>query len=137
MPVMKDRIAEKWLYGPSSTWLKAKHSAIRTFPVIGYVPDGPRIEALLVAERSPSMRLIGRVEFPPPRRPRRRRPRRAALSDPAQALHPDRAARAGRPLGRAAVDGTASGRQANPGSGACLIQVPTIGVRALTNLNLR
>ena len=31
--------------------------------MVGYVPDGPRIEALLVAERSPSMRLIGRVEF--------------------------------------------------------------------------
>ena len=30
--------------------------------MVGYVPDGLRIEALLVAERG-SMRLVGRVEF--------------------------------------------------------------------------
>jgi bifunctional non-homologous end joining protein LigD len=61
--IVSKRIGAPYTSGPSSTWLKTKHSAIGTFPVIGYVPNGPRIEALLVAERSPSMRLIGRVEF--------------------------------------------------------------------------
>ena len=61
--IISKRIDAPYTSGPSSTWLKTKHSAIGTFPVIGYVPNGPRIEALLVAERSPSMRLIGRVEF--------------------------------------------------------------------------
>ena len=31
--------------------------------MVGYVPDRPRIEALLVAERGASLRLIGRAEF--------------------------------------------------------------------------
>jgi ATP-dependent DNA ligase len=50
--------------GPSSSWLKCKHSSIDTFPVVGCVPDGRRIEALLVAEASPrGLRPVGRVEF--------------------------------------------------------------------------
>ena len=50
--------------GPSTTWLKCKHSTVGTFPVIGYVPDGKRIESLLVAEASPrGLRPVGRVEF--------------------------------------------------------------------------
>jgi bifunctional non-homologous end joining protein LigD len=61
--IISKRIEAPYTSGPSSTWLKAKHSAVGTFPVVGYVPDGPRIEALLVAERSPSWRLVGRVEF--------------------------------------------------------------------------
>src|SRR5512134_3786978 len=64
--VISKRMGAPDISGPSSTWLKAKHSAIGAFPVIGYVPDGVRIEALLVAERSPSLRLIGRVEFRQP-----------------------------------------------------------------------
>jgi hypothetical protein len=51
-------------YPPSTTWLKCKHSAVRTFPVVGYVPKGNRTESLLVAELSArGLRLVGRVEF--------------------------------------------------------------------------
>jgi hypothetical protein len=46
--------------GPSSTWLKTKHAEIGAFPVVGYVPNGSRIAALLVAESNPA-RLVGRV----------------------------------------------------------------------------
>jgi bifunctional non-homologous end joining protein LigD len=50
--------------GPSSTWLKCKQSSVGTFAVVGYVPEGKRIEALLVAEMAPrKLRLVGRVEF--------------------------------------------------------------------------
>jgi ATP-dependent DNA ligase len=48
----------------SMTWLKCKHSIVGTYPVSGYVPDGKRIESLLVAEPSPrGLRLVGRVGF--------------------------------------------------------------------------
>ena len=49
--IVSKRINAPYTSGPSSSWLKAKHSALGAFPVVGYVPDGPRIEALLVAER--------------------------------------------------------------------------------------
>ena len=39
-------------------------SSIGTFQVVGYVPDGRRIEALLVAEPSSKrLRPVGRTEF--------------------------------------------------------------------------
>jgi bifunctional non-homologous end joining protein LigD len=60
--IVSKRMDAPYTSGPSLTWLKAKHAAIGAFPVVGYIPDGPRIEALLVAER-PSMRPVGRVEF--------------------------------------------------------------------------
>jgi len=62
--IVSKRADAPYRSGPSSTWLKCKHSSIGTFPVVGYVPDGKRIEALLVAEPSPrGLRPVGRVEF--------------------------------------------------------------------------
>jgi bifunctional non-homologous end joining protein LigD len=60
--IVSKRIDAPYTSGPSSTWLKAKHASVGTYPVVGYVPDRPRIEALLMAER-PSFRLVGRIEF--------------------------------------------------------------------------
>jgi bifunctional non-homologous end joining protein LigD len=62
--IVSKRADAPYTSGPSSTWLKCKHSSIGTFQVVGYVPDGRRIEALLVAEASPrGLRPVGRVEF--------------------------------------------------------------------------
>ena len=50
--------------GPSKTWLKCKHTFTSEYLVIGYVPYGERIEAVLVAERRRrQLRPVGRVEF--------------------------------------------------------------------------
>ena len=62
--IVSKRVDAPYTSGPSTTWLKCKHSTVGTFPVIGYVPDGKRIESLLVAEASPrGLRPVGRVEF--------------------------------------------------------------------------
>ena len=36
------------------------------FPVVGYVPGGRSIEAILVAETTPAPRIVGRIEFARP-----------------------------------------------------------------------
>ena len=51
--IVSKRADSPYTSGPSSTWLKCKHSSIGTFPVIEYVPHGKRIEALLVPEPWP------------------------------------------------------------------------------------
>ena len=62
--IVSKRADAPYRSGPSSSWLKCKHSSIGTFQVVGYVPDGRRIEALLVAEALPrGLRPVGRVEF--------------------------------------------------------------------------
>ena len=62
--IVSKRSDAHYTSGPSTTWLKCKHSSIGTFQVVGYVPDGRRIEALLVAEALPrGLRPVGRVEF--------------------------------------------------------------------------
>ena len=62
--IVSKRVDAPYTSGPSPTWLKCKHSTVGAFPVIGYVPDGKRIESLLVAEASPrGLRPVGRVEF--------------------------------------------------------------------------
>ena len=63
--IVSKRIDAHYTSGPSSIWLNTKHATVGIFPVVGYVPDGFRVEALLVAE-CPSMRRVGRVL--PPRR---------------------------------------------------------------------
>jgi hypothetical protein len=58
------QVAAPYTSGPSSTWLKTKHSTVGLFPVIGYVPEGNGIEAVVVAERvNGRLRPVGRVEF--------------------------------------------------------------------------
>jgi ATP-dependent DNA ligase len=54
--IVSKRVDAPYTSGPSKTWLKCKHSAVGTFPVIGYVSDADRIESLVVAEPSPSQR---------------------------------------------------------------------------------
>jgi hypothetical protein len=62
--IVSKRADAAYTSGPSSTWLKCKHASVGTFPVVGYVPDGKRIESLLVAEASTrGLRPVGRVEF--------------------------------------------------------------------------
>jgi bifunctional non-homologous end joining protein LigD len=62
--IVSKRADAAYSSGPSSTWLKCKHASVGTFPVVGYVPDGKRIESLLVAEASTrGLRPVGRVEF--------------------------------------------------------------------------
>jgi bifunctional non-homologous end joining protein LigD len=62
--IVSKRADAPYTSGPSTTWLKCKHASVGTFPVIGYVPDGKRIESLLVAEASPrGLHLVSRVEF--------------------------------------------------------------------------
>ena len=61
---MSKRAGASYTEGPSKTWLKCKHTFTSEYPVIGYVPDGERIEAVLVAERQGNHpRTIARVEF--------------------------------------------------------------------------
>ena len=56
------RIDAPYTAGRSETWLKCKHVATGVFRVIGYVPDGERIEAVLIAERKGrNLRPVGRV----------------------------------------------------------------------------
>ena len=46
---------------PARLRLKTKYAAIGAFPVIGYVPDGERIEAVLLAEPAKiGLRPVGR-----------------------------------------------------------------------------
>ena len=62
--IVSKRAADSYTEGPSKTWLKCKHTFTSEYPVIGYVPDGERIEAVLVAERQGNhLRTIARVEF--------------------------------------------------------------------------
>jgi bifunctional non-homologous end joining protein LigD len=62
--IVSKRIDAPYTSGSSRTWLKCKHAITAEYPVIGYVPDGKRIEALLIAERrGRELRPIGRVEF--------------------------------------------------------------------------
>jgi bifunctional non-homologous end joining protein LigD len=62
--VVSKRADAPYTSGPSSTWVKVKHSSVGTFRIIGYAVDGRRIEALLVAEPSSrGLRPVGRVEF--------------------------------------------------------------------------
>jgi ATP-dependent DNA ligase len=61
--IVSKRLDAPYTSGPSSTWLKT-NSNVGLFPVIGYVPDGTRIEALLVAEDvGARLRPVGRIEF--------------------------------------------------------------------------
>jgi bifunctional non-homologous end joining protein LigD len=62
--IVSKRIDAPYTAGPSTTRLKCKHVQKGVFPVIGYVPEGKRIEAVLNAERKgKTLRPIGRVEF--------------------------------------------------------------------------
>jgi bifunctional non-homologous end joining protein LigD len=63
--IVSKRVDAPYTSGPSSTWLKTKHAEVGAFPVVGYVPNGSRIAALLVADSNPT-RLVGRVEFSRP-----------------------------------------------------------------------
>ena len=55
---MSKRADAPYTSGPSKTWLKCKHATVGQYQVIGYVPDGKRIEAVLVAERGRELRPI-------------------------------------------------------------------------------
>src|SRR5262249_60038518 len=62
--IVSKRAAASYTEGPSKAWLKCKRTFTSDYPVIGYVPDGERIEAVLVAERQGKhLRTIARVEF--------------------------------------------------------------------------
>jgi bifunctional non-homologous end joining protein LigD len=62
--IVSKRIDAPYIPGPSNTWLKCKHVEVGTYSIIGYVPDGRRIESLLVAERTDrGLRPVGLVEF--------------------------------------------------------------------------
>jgi bifunctional non-homologous end joining protein LigD len=62
--IVSKRIDAAYTSGPSKTWLKCKHSEVGAYRVIGYVPDGSRIESLLVAESTNrGLRPVGLVEF--------------------------------------------------------------------------
>jgi bifunctional non-homologous end joining protein LigD len=62
--IVSKRIDAPYTTGASRTWLKCKHVQKGTFPVIGYVPAGERIEAVLIAEKKGARFWpVGRVEF--------------------------------------------------------------------------
>src|SRR5262245_4664272 len=62
--IVSKRAADSYTEGPSKTWLKCKHTFTSEYPVVGYVPDGEGIEAVLIAERQGNhLRTIARVEF--------------------------------------------------------------------------
>jgi bifunctional non-homologous end joining protein LigD len=62
--IVSKHIDAPYASGPSKTWLKCKHSAVGAFSVVGYVPDGEGIEALLIAEKhGGGLRPAGLVEF--------------------------------------------------------------------------
>jgi ATP-dependent DNA ligase len=62
--IVSKRIDAPYTSGPSKTWLKCQQAETGVYPVIGYVPDGKRIEAVLIAEKKGrELRPVGRVEF--------------------------------------------------------------------------
>jgi len=62
--IVSKRVDAPYTSGVSNTWLKCKHSEVGAYRVIGYVPDGSRIESLWVAQSTAhGLRPVGLVEF--------------------------------------------------------------------------